>query len=75
MILPAAVREFRLQKKIGPYNDARPIRRCQPFPDTRFEVMTPLVRGINPAKPRSEREFGQRWSTILLPGSAVEKTR
>ena len=35
--------------------------------------MPPLVGGIDSAKSRAQCEFGERWSPLLFPRSAVKK--
>jgi hypothetical protein len=37
--------------------------------------MPPLVRRIDPAKPRVQRQFDKPSSPLLFPGGAVNKIR
>jgi len=53
MILPTAIREFRLEEKIRPGDYARSIRRRQAVADTRFKVVPPLVGRVDSSEPRS----------------------
>ena len=55
MILSFAISKLGLQKKIRSRHDARAIRRRQPFADSRFKVVSPLVGGIDSSKATSQR--------------------
>jgi len=57
MILPALLGIFRLKEQIGARYDSRAIRRSQPFADAGLEVMSPLIRRVDCAKPRAQRQF------------------
>src|SRR5277367_38137 len=71
IVLAALVGEFGLQEKIGACNDSRAIGSSQSFADSSLGVVTALVCGINPSKPCTQGEFGERGSAVFFPGSAV----
>src|SRR5205823_6343105 len=66
-ILPGAKSELGLNEELST-SDARTAH-CRP--DARFEIMFALIRGVDAAKARLEREQGQRLGLVLLPRRAV----
>src|SRR5579872_619410 len=55
MILPWAIGEFRLQKKICAGYYSRTIRDCQTLAYSGFEIMLALISGVDAAKPHPDR--------------------
>lgn len=73
VVLAARVREFRLQEKIGARYHTCAIGGGQSLTDSGFEVMPPLVGGVDPAKACAERQFGKGCGAVFLPGCTVEE--
>src|SRR5580704_9018199 len=68
MILTVAVGEFRLKEKIRPSDNAGVVRSGESFADSGFEVMPPLVGGVDAAEAGLERELNQGSGAVFLPG-------
>ena len=73
MILPALVCVLRLKEQVGARYDSGAIYSSEPFPDSSFEVVPPLIGRIDAAEARAQRELGEGLGTVFLPGGAVEK--
>src|SRR5204862_299890 len=71
MILRVDVRELRLQEELLAAHAAR-LDRCA---DGRFEVMPPLIRGVDAAKAGLDREPHAALRVVFFPGGAVEEGR
>ena len=73
VVLAALIGELRLQEQIRARDDARAVGGGEPLTDAGFEVVAPLVRGVDTAEARAQRELGERGGAIFLPGGAVEE--
>lgn len=74
MILAAGVREFRLEEKIFASNESVCDRLRNGRSDSRFEIVTPLIRGVDSPKACLNGEPRQPFGLIFLPCCAVEET-
>src|SRR5215469_14911520 len=73
MILSTLICVLGLKEQIAARHHSRLIRSGQPFANSRFEVMPPLIGGIDRAKSLPQRQFGQARSAIFLPGGSIKK--
>jgi hypothetical protein len=74
LTLPAGVGELGLQKQVVAGDDAGLIGGSQAFAHSGLEVVAALIGGVDGAKSRAQREFGERGGAVFFPGSAVEKS-
>ena len=73
MVLSVDVGEFRLQKQIVAPNDSFIDRARHRRTDAGFEVMPPLVRGVDAAEAGINRKASEAFGLVLFPRSAVEE--
>ena len=73
VILPAPIGVLRLQKQIGARHHSRAVDRRQSLANSGFVVMPPLVRCIDAAESRANRQFGEGCSSVLLPSRAIQE--
>src|SRR2546425_34597 len=71
--LAVPVGELRLEEQLLARHDACAVRGGEALADAGLEVVAPLVRGVDAAKARSQRELGHRGGAVFLPGRAVEE--
>jgi hypothetical protein len=72
MVLPALIRELGLEEEIRARDEARAVRGGERLADPRFEIVAPLIRGVDPGS-RPQRQLGQRRRRSS-PGGAVEES-
>src|SRR5271166_5248621 len=70
-ILAALICELRLKKKIFTFNYARCDRSRHCSPDSFFDIVLTLIRGIESAETGGNRLHRQRLSTVLLPSGTI----
>src|SRR6266536_2181425 len=71
MVLPAGIRELRLQEELAARDAACRDSRS----DGSLDVVLALIGGIDRPKTLGERQCGQLLGPLLLPSSAIEKSR
>ena len=75
MILAAERRELRLQEQVLAPRGPTPHQRGHRRSHRRLEVVPALVRGVDAAEARVQRQPDERFGAVLLPGRAVEEAR
>src|SRR6266511_1492511 len=75
MILAIDVGELRLEKQLVAPHDPAGDRFRDSGADTSFEVVPPLVRGIDASEPRFDRQSRETLGLIFFPRGAVDEVR
>lgn len=73
MILASLISEFRLQKKVRARDHAGAVEGFERLSHSGFEVVAPLVGGIDGPEPGANRKFGQGRCPFFFPSRAVEE--
>jgi hypothetical protein len=73
VILTSLVSEFRLQKKVRARDHAAAVEGFKRVSHSGFEVVAPLVGGVDCPEPGADGEFGQARCPLFLPRRAVEE--
>jgi hypothetical protein len=72
VILAAFICKLRLKKKIFTFNYARCDRSCHCSPDSFFDIVLTLIRGVESAETGGNRLQRQRLSAVLLPSGTID---